>query len=522
MEKYLRNKIVLTRLPSRGKIQDLSNPSKVESKDLNFYVLRNTAFENISQLISNIIRSFGFESKWNYSPYDDSFQGFSIPLETDFLIVVIDMDRLKLEDKTEFLLEILSQIKSLKTDSMEVLFNVISVQQEKFALPKDEFIDISQLPNFSGSEFFDAERQELFGTPLSGFGMVALGQHLSLTHVLPKLVEPTKLIVVDLDNTLHSGVLGEDGFDGITLNDNYLVLHRQLLDYVENGSLLAIVTKNDPADVSYLLEKVYKWDLEKIFAIEASWEPKSQAITRIIQKANIAPNSVLFIDDNPSEIHEVQSYFEDIELILANMGPEDTLFAIKNFPGLISGRNEVPYIDRTKDLKANEFRAVYEKKDLKSYLEVVDAEILLLGKVDFSIERASEMSRKTNQFNFSLARKDSNEWQMAFNSDDYRTYQCTYKDKFSDSGIILSAMIKIENHDACIEELVISCRVLGRGIEDYLINLIKRDLINIHKINSIVLDFKEGPRNDPARTWVQNHSVPIGVGKEGIARRKLN
>jgi FkbH-like protein len=266
---------------------------------------------------------------------------------------------------------------------------------------------------------------------------------------------------------------------------------------------------------------VYKWDLERIFAIEASWEPKSQAIARIIQKANIAPNSVLFIDDNPSEIHEVHSVFEDIELILANLGPEDTLFAVKNFPGLLSGRSHAPYINRTKDLKANEFRAVYEKMDLKSYLEVVGAEICLLGDFEFNIERASEMSRKTNQFNFALARKDSSEWENAFKSVNYRTYQCTYKDKFSDSGIILSAMIKIENREARIEELVISCRVLGRGIEDYLINLLKSDLIDVYEIDSIILNFKEGPRNEPARSWVQSNSVPIGDSECGIARRKL-
>jgi len=291
-----------------------------------------------------------------------------------------------------------------------------------------------------------------------------------------------KTIILDCDNTLWSGVIGEDLIDGLRfrpkdrMHSAYSEFHHLLKYLKSKGILLALSTKNNAPDIDEILKDPdFIFDEHDFVSIKANWVEKYINIIEISQELNLGLDSFLFIDDNPNEIASVQTFLPQVATIKVD----------KNFNKFISQfkkeLNAILPISTTTKINATERYLVETKRNqVKNDLSWEDYLATLNVKISYSLspsidyERCSEMTRKTNQFNFTTNRRTKAEL-INFAADaELDLMQIEVSDSFGDYGITGFMEIKSERKIKTVEQFLLSCRVLGRGVErkiiDYLIN----------------------------------------------------
>jgi FkbH-like protein len=295
-----------------------------------------------------------------------------------------------------------------------------------------------------------------------------------LADAVAGIVSPRcKLIVVDLDNTLWGGGVGDDGFDGIDLDPagqgrHFLRLQAFLKSLQQRGVVLAIASKNDPR----LVDEVFANRAEMILqpgdfaAVEIHWEPKSSSVSRILERLKLSTAGVVFLDDNPVERAEVRRRFPDIAVPELPDEPAQRvpmLMATGLFDRRVTTRESG---DRTRMYGENVQRdnALQAAGSLDEFLQQLDM-VLEIYDIDQARDRALELIQKTNQFNLTTRRYNWNELGAILRDGFGSCYRL--KDKFGDNGIIsVAAVARASATDARIDLWLMSCRVLGRKVED--------------------------------------------------------
>ncbi len=288
-----------------------------------------------------------------------------------------------------------------------------------------------------------------------------------------------KVLLLDADNTLWGGVIGEDGPDGIQIGDEYPgVLYRrfqaELLELRASGLLLCLVTKNNEADVREAFDTVdmpMGWD--HFAAVRANWDPKSASIASIASQLNVGVDSMLFIDDNPVELAEVAARFPQLAARQFNIREAaDALAWLADLPDLGT------WSPSSEDLaKSDQYRQEAERQDLAAAATSIEDYIASLDMVlEAGINRADQVKRiaqltnKTNQFNLTTRRYSESDILAAM--EDGRVFDFRVRDRFGDMGIIAVVVVR----GAEIEAFLMSCRALGRKIED---DIVKYVLANV-------------------------------------------
>jgi FkbH-like protein len=343
---------------------------------------------------------------------------------------------------------------------------------------------------------------------LSAVALLELSKALGLSYLRALLLPPLKAVVVDLDNTLYYGVLGEDGAAGVILTKNHSRLQRLLVELSQKGILICAATKNNFDDVKQLFAErgdfPLKWDT---FAkVCASWEAKSSMIAEIKTYLNINEDSMIFIDDNIGELIEVMSVFPNIKVIQASADAELTHKVLRNFPGIFRFSHQQEDVLRKEDIKANEKRQELQQAlPPEAYIKSLNMVIRYRINNTDDISRITELSNKTNQFIFSYKRYSAAEIAGIMKREDAVVVSISLSDRLSDSGLIGACIVEKEGRAAVLEELFISCRALGRTIEDIMIlNAVKTalDTLNIYLLK---VNFIKGERNLPAELFVKAH-----------------
>jgi FkbH-like protein len=287
---------------------------------------------------------------------------------------------------------------------------------------------------------------------------------------------PAKCLVLDLDNTLWGGVLGDDGLANIVIGDDYpgsifKDFQAALLGLRNRGFLLAIASKNDFETVKNALDTHPEMILRsRHFAdIEANWDPKPVNLKRIAEKLNIGLNSLVFIDDNPLERVHVRAELPMVQVI--ELPPEPIGFA-----GAVL---ESHLLDRPRLLREDAARAeMYQQETLRqefgSHIADVDrflselgmhAEMGLLG--PRNLERVHQLIHKTNQFNLTTRRHPMAELERFGKSPESHVAWLRLKDRFGELGLVCVGIIRQTDSYAWeIDTFLMSCRVMGRGVED--------------------------------------------------------
>ena len=317
-----------------------------------------------------------------------------------------------------------------------------------------------------------------------------------------------KCLVLDCDNTLWGGILGEDGMEGISIGDTYPGLafrdfQEAILEASNNGIILAVCSKNNEADVLEVWEKHPNLIVRQknISAYRINWNDKATNIQELAEELNIGLDSMVFLDDNPAERARVKQTLPDVEVPGFPEQPHQLSAFFKSVYEKYFQVYQLTSEDKSKTQQyvANAERTVFKKSftDMDSYLESLDMELKVHYADKFTIGRIAQMTQKTNQFNLTTRRYSENELQELIHNNNL-VLCLNVKDKFGDNGITVVAIVIVKNTEARIENFLLSCRILGRGIEsafmDFLLNDLKQR--GILKVSATYIPSKKNEQTE--------------------------
>lgn len=295
-----------------------------------------------------------------------------------------------------------------------------------------------------------------------------------------------KCIVLDLDNTLWGGVLGEDGISGIKIGGDYpgkafLLFQKSLLQLSRSGVILTVCSKNNETDVLEAWEKNPFMVLKKehFAAYRINWTDKATNIKELAEELNLGMDSFVFVDDNPTERELIRQMLPMVSVPEFPAQPyELPIFfkmLVENYFKVYSITNEDK--KKTELYKANAARAQAQHSfaDFGAFLESLDIQITIEAANEFNIPRIAQMTQKTNQFNLTTKRYTDAEVRQ-FVDECWKIWCISVADKFGDNGITGAVMA---TPDGEIDSLLLSCRILGKGIEfafvKQILNVLRRE-----------------------------------------------
>jgi len=331
---------------------------------------------------------------------------------------------------------------------------------------------------------FDPRHWYLYRQPFSDGFLNTTGRQLARI-VLASRRAAKKCVVLDADNTLWGGIVGEDGIDGIQIGDEFpgsafRDFQKLLLGWRNQGVLLAVASKNNEADVWEVFDKHSGMVLrrEHLSAWQINWLPKAENIPLIARALNIGTDSLVFIDDNPMEVAYMRDARPEVTTILVPSEPAEMVAAMQALT--LFDQLEVTDEDRK---RADMMRAERDRDVLSAqinhtdFLQALDLKVDLFRAKTEDLGRITQLINKTNQFNLTTIRRTLDEVRELANSDDWRLYGLRVTDKFGEYGLtgVIIAKISLDRRLWTIDSLLMSCRVLGRGVETALIGAMADD-----------------------------------------------
>lgn len=261
-----------------------------------------------------------------------------------------------------------------------------------------------------------------------------------------------KIVIWDLDETFWNGTLSEGEVQRIETN---IKIVQELVD---RGIMCSIVSKNNFEDVKAQLEKWNIWDLF-IFP-HISWMPKGEQVKHLLEDCSLRADNALFIDDNISNIKEVEFYNPHIMTSLPKILTEDFL----NIEQL-KGKNDKDH-SRLKQYKVLELRNIDEAKfsSNEEFLRASSITVSLLTECTLYLDRIEELIQRTNQLNYTKNRIDKDEIERIINDTSFSCACVSISDKYGEYGIVGFYALKNDK----LEHFVFSCRTIGFGVENYL------------------------------------------------------
>jgi FkbH-like protein len=374
------------------------------------------------------------------------------------------------------------------------------------AIPAIYFADLDAVCNEAGVMLIDSRTAVMAGTPVSNAAQLVLARKLACQWIPATIFPPIKVVALDLDNTLHAGVLGEDGLQGVRLTPAHQTLQRFLKALRQRGVFLALLSRNESLDVEALFAERddYPLSWEDFSVTEISWRDKADGVSRIAKALRVAADSILFVDDNLGELASVASQAPQVHTVYASQDPTQTQRAIEYYPGLWRWKIENDDAKRVQDLKANAEREklLAEMTDPSDYFRSLQVTLLLRLDPSDQLSRLADLCGKTNQFNLAIRRFNQAELAERMECSDACVASVQLKDRLSDSGVIAVIVAQRDGERLTIEELCISCRAMGRHLEDTVIATAIREMPVFAGCCEVVFRAQQGPRNQPALDWL--------------------
>jgi FkbH-like protein len=358
-------------------------------------------------------------------------------------------------------------------------FNAISQLwiQEIARLERVRLLDLQGLMLATGiKQAHDPRKWQLYRQPYTESFWQEVGRMAGRMIVAEK-VSPKKCIALDLDNTLWGGVIGEDGLQGIQLGEDfpgksYRDFQRYLLYLKNKGVLLAVASKNNPADADEVFDRHDAMILRRqdFAALEIHWNSKVESIKRVAKKLNIGLDAIVFVDDSPKEIGEITERLPEVCCVTV---PEDLAY----LPGILAETDLFDFAEvteedrrRTDMMAADNLRQqVQETMSEEDFRKSLNLTIDIFTVERQHLARVTQLINKTNQFTMTTIRRTQDEVEALALSENVLVLGMDIKDKYGDYGLVGVAILRKENRSCVIDTLLMSCRVLGRGAEDTLI-----------------------------------------------------
>ena len=367
------------------------------------------------------------------------------------------------------------------------------------------------------ADYEDAQADALGHMPYTPAMYAAIGTVIARRfHVLKR--PPKKVIVLDCDNTLWSGVCGEDGPSGVRCDAARQALQRFVHAQHQSGMLLCICSKNNEEDVDAVFAQCTEMVLEKkdFAAARVNWSSKSENIRSLAQELRLGLDSFVFIDDNPMEIAEVEANCPEV---LALQLPEDCtlipqwlrhLWVFDHAKLTIEDRN------RAEQYQQNRMREqlMAESMSMADFIDRLDLQIRIEEAKPGQIPRLSQLTLRTNQFNTTTKRRSEGELTHICADGRFKLFGVSVTDRFGDYGLVGLMLCELGRDALVVDSFMLSCRVLGKGVEHRMLAELGR-VARVANLRHVQVHFSATAKNKPVLEFLNSVGACFRQGSNG-------
>ncbi|MEK7083161.1 MAG: HAD-IIIC family phosphatase, partial [Patescibacteria group bacterium] len=356
------------------------------------------------------------------------------------------------------------------------------------------------LDRIGTSNHWYTKYKELGDLRLAPAAFVPLSEEL-MRYAVARAGSTKKCLILDLDNTLWRGIIGEDGMAGI-------VPDRAVQEYIvalhEKGIILAVNSKNNAEDAREVFEHHPDMILKEhhIAVWRANWQGKERNMAEIAEELNLGTDGFVFIDDSKFEQERVKTVFPEIAILSSDL--------LTNFAGFYSFniteedmRRGAMYVE---ERKRKEFHGSLPSED--EFLSELGLSLVIRKCLEHDIVRVSKLTQKTNQFNVATRRYTPEEIRSRMQDDGWNIWVAEAKDRFGDYGIIGIAMVERLQDSARIDNFLLSCRILGRKVEEVFLHTIM-DSACKDGVSRIIGEFIPTKKNILCESFFSDHGFGL-------------
>jgi FkbH-like protein len=363
------------------------------------------------------------------------------------------------------------------------------------------------------------------GCPWSTAGLRYLAAHLARS--IAALVLPAaKVVVLDLDNTLWGGIVGEDGPGGIAIGGSglgaaFAAFQDALLALRAQGVLLAIASKNNEADAFEVFDHHPGMRIRRahLAAHRISWRSKSESLRELAAELSLGVDSFVFVDDSPTECAEVASVLPEVTVVQLPPDPARYVEVLRAVPQLdrmaLTDEDRMRAAAYAAEQARTAARAAADPADpdaLRAHLRSLGLVVRVRRIGDDDVARAAQLTQKTNQFNLTTVRRSEADVEAMRRDPAWRLYALDVTDRFGDygtTGLVFAHQIDDATWD--LDTVLLSCRVLGRGVESALLRVVTADLIaaGAQRLTARLIPTK---KNAPVSDFLPRHGFITAPG----------
>ncbi|MCB9652080.1 MAG: HAD-IIIC family phosphatase [Deltaproteobacteria bacterium] len=378
------------------------------------------------------------------------------------------------------------------------------LQDDLARVPNVHILEASDVARYPAVEVHDPVRNALGHIPYTPEHVAALGTALARkVHALRH--PPAKVVVLDCDNTLWKGVVGEDGSEGISFDGGHALLQRFMVGLQARGTVLALVSKNVEQDVMEVFARRPEMPLklEHLVAWRVNWKPKAENLASLAAELNVGLDAFVFLDDNPVECAEVRATHPEVCTLLVPPEPELARFIAHVWPLDVLEVTEEDR-QRTAMYRQNAERTRFESNvsDISGFIEGLELSLDIAPPTAEQLPRISQLTLRTNQFNLTTVRRSEAEVK-ALMASGAEVLRCTVRDRFGDYGLVGVLMYRVGEDALEVDTFLLSCRVLGRGVEHALLRKLG-EVARAAGKTRVDVPFAPTAKNEPAKNFVDS------------------
>ena len=452
---------------------------------------KKASFESNSNSVSSLVKSKRKKLNENLENFGQAFRSFMNKSRVPMIVGVCERSP-----------EILSnaELKEMFDEMENKLFLDIGNISNSYFLKSQSFAE-----KYNVKDYYDRHGNELGHIPYTNEYFTSIGT-LLIRNILSIRNAGYKVIAVDCDNTLWKGICGEDGVSGIMISDGYKDLQKFIAAQIDAGMILCLCSKNNEDDVFEIFDKREDMILkrENLVSWRINWKLKSENLKDLAKELNLGLDSFIFLDDDPVECNEVNVNCPEVMTLQI---PKDEKH-IKRFLDNVWVFDHINLTEedkkRTQMYKENLQREKYREDalSLKDFLEGLKLNVKIYNPASEQNSRISQLTFRTNQFNFTTIRRTETEVNNFLDKDQNHCLITEVSDRFGDYGLTGVLFYSIAERTLKVDTFLLSCRILGRGIEYRILSELGKIAVE-NKMDFIEIKYTPSLKNRPAFDFIE-------------------
>ena len=393
------------------------------------------------------------------------------------------------------------------------------------SVPSSLFLDLDEvLLQVGRADFFDRRFWYSARFPFASGAARELSRR--IVAIGMALLRPNaKVLVLDADNTLWGGIIGEDGIDGIKLGPDYpgnvfVDFQRRILDFQQRGMILAMCSKNNAADVDEVLKEHPHQVLraEHFAAHRINWLPKADNLASLAQELNLGLDSFIFVDDSDHECAAVRHALPQVEVIQVPSRPTEIATCLDQVARLeilsLTSEDLAKTELYAQDRRRRELMGDVGGAAAGDYLARLGMKMSIRVDAAANVPRLAQLTQKTNQFNLTTRRYDEVQMRGFMCDGNWWVVDFSLADVFGDSGVVGLALVQLQSaQTARIDTFLMSCRVIGREAEAAFLHTVFRRLAE-RGIEEVTAEYLPSAKNELVKKFLPDQGFePLGDGR---------